>query len=129
VEPGIYMMSPKFIENPEQKKRLTRLVRVEKVETCTTNKGSRKFAHTVELTTSKGAAFGRFIWEAGGKRLRDMDKWAFSPVEAYGGGSVEVPPTTACKHGKQDCPKCGTTSRRDVAHRTIKGKGAVGRIP
>jgi len=37
-------------------------------------------------------------------------------------------PTTACKHGRHDCERCGTTSRRDQIHRTVNGKGEVSRI-
>ena len=41
---------------------------------------------------------------------------------------VVVEPTTRCKHGAADCPRCGTTSRRDAVHTTIGGHGAVARI-
>lgn len=37
-------------------------------------------------------------------------------------------PTTRCKHGELDCPRCGTTSRRDVLHRTQGGLGKVGKL-
>jgi hypothetical protein len=39
-----------------------------------------------------------------------------------------IPPVTACRHGKGDCARCGTTDRRDVKHSTIGGRGAVGRL-
>ena len=39
-----------------------------------------------------------------------------------------VKPTTVCKHGEADCDKCGTSSRRDRKHKTMNGKGIVGRI-
>ena len=39
-----------------------------------------------------------------------------------------VEPTTACKHGTEDCEACGTTSRRDAKHSTVGGKGLIGRI-
>jgi hypothetical protein len=41
---------------------------------------------------------------------------------------VEIVSTTACKHGRQDCPNCGTTSRRDVTHKTRGGRGSVGKL-
>ena len=43
-------------------------------------------------------------------------------------GAVELPPKTSCKHGPGDCEECGTTDRRDVAHTTIAGRGAVARL-
>jgi len=33
-----------------------------------------------------------------------------------------------CKHGKGSCEACGTTNRRDVAHTTEGGRGAVARL-
>lgn len=45
--------------------------------------------------------------------------WDFFEVEA---------PTTACRHKKADCARCGTTSRRDVVHLTQDGRGVVARL-
>jgi hypothetical protein len=33
-----------------------------------------------------------------------------------------------CKHGNADCDSCGTSERRDVRHRTVGGRGVVGRL-
>lgn len=50
-----------------------------------------------------------------------------SPV-AYVDSWDPVPTKTSCKHGPGDCEECGTTDRRDVAHTTIDGRGAVARL-
>jgi len=65
-------------------------------------------------------------------------RWASDPkgreqfYEDFGTWPVEipanVPPKTACKHGRDECETCGTTNRRDVLHKTIGGKGVVGRL-
>ncbi len=39
-----------------------------------------------------------------------------------------VKPSTACKHGTHDCEKCGTSSKRDRVHKTVNGKGVVGKL-
>lgn len=39
-----------------------------------------------------------------------------------------IVPTTCCKHGQDECERCGTTNRRDAKHRTIGGRGLVARI-
>jgi len=80
MKPGTYVMSPKFIKNDERKLALTRTVRVDKVETGMTENGMRKFAITVELTTSKQKSFGRPIWQAGDTHHRELRKWRFVPV-------------------------------------------------
>jgi hypothetical protein len=38
------------------------------------------------------------------------------------------PSTTRCKHGNDDCDRCGTASRRDAKHTTINGRGKVARL-
>lgn len=35
---------------------------------------------------------------------------------------------TSCKHGKENCEKCGTTHSRDVIHTTKNGIGRIGHI-
>jgi len=55
-------------------------------------------------------------------------------VDCFGGWYVDptytmAKPTTACKHGRDECGVCGTTNLRDVRHTTIDGRGVVARIP
>lgn len=38
---------------------------------------------------------------------------------------LEVPPSTACKHGRLSCEVCGTSDRRDAVHTTQGGAGKV----
>jgi hypothetical protein len=45
-----------------------------------------------------------------------------------GYGGTEVPPRTACKHGKGECEVCGTSDLRDIKHTTKGGKGLVARL-
>jgi hypothetical protein len=33
-----------------------------------------------------------------------------------------------CRHGGGSCESCGVTDRRDFPHRTVGGRGAVGRL-
>ena len=42
----------------------------------------------------------------------------------------EEPPEAPrlCKHDLADCEDCGMSARRDVRHRTVGGRGVVGRI-
>lgn len=35
---------------------------------------------------------------------------------------------TACRHGREECSRCGTTDRRDVRHRSAGGRGVVGQL-
>jgi len=50
-------------------------------------------------------------------------------IAQYGGEALEVPPTNPkCKHGKNDCLRCGTKSGKDHTHTTKAGKGVVGRL-
>lgn len=37
-------------------------------------------------------------------------------------------PTTACKHGHDECELCGTTNRRDALHTTVGGRGLFSRL-
>jgi len=39
-----------------------------------------------------------------------------------------IVPDTCCKHGHDECERCGTTNRRDAKHTTVGGKGLVARI-
>lgn len=39
-----------------------------------------------------------------------------------------LPPETACKHGKLDCDRCGSSRRRDALHGTTQGRGHVGQL-
>lgn len=40
----------------------------------------------------------------------------------------ERPSRTACKHGREDCDRCGTLGLSDALHRTRGGLGAVARL-
>ena len=42
---------------------------------------------------------------------------------------LRAPEATACKHGRDQCERCGTSDRRDGRHATVGGKGLVARIP
>ena len=58
-------------------------------------------------------------------------RWASNPTGFHGTHAWSyciVLPNTACKHGAKDCEICGTSSRRDVKHRTVGGKGLIARI-
>lgn len=58
-------------------------------------------------------------------------RWASNPTSFVGTHSWSyciLPDTTACKHGTHDCEICGTSSRRDVKHQTVGGKGLIARI-
>jgi len=50
-------------------------------------------------------------------------------TELIGATSLEWMPEdesrTACKHGRTECERCGTTDRRDVRHTTRNGRGVV----
>lgn len=60
--------------------------------------------------------------------------WGSNPIsdtsaDTFIGDYVEIDnSSSACKHKNKSCDKCGTTSRRDYKHKTINGKGIVGRI-
>lgn len=40
----------------------------------------------------------------------------------------EKPKNPACKHGKHDCPRCGTSRDTDRPHTTRGGKGVVAHL-
>jgi len=44
------------------------------------------------------------------------------------GGSGAVSPTTTCRHGRSECNRCGTSTRRDALHTTAGGRGLVARL-
>lgn len=60
--------------------------------------------------------------------------WDRGPVEVdcFGGWSIELDPpeknNTTCKHGLEECERCGTTDRRDARHTTVGGRGLVARL-
>lgn len=41
---------------------------------------------------------------------------------------AETPQQFRCKHGTNDCERCGHHPRRDAAHTTIDGRGAIARL-
>lgn len=62
-----------------------------------------------------------------GPPLRDQGRMGQSGEDMYGWGTANPNPTL-CKHGVGSCEECGTTNRRDSAHTTKGGRGAVGRL-
>ena len=38
---------------------------------------------------------------------------------------TEVKPKFKCKHGKEDCDRCGQYRRTDYKHTTVGGKGLI----
>jgi len=81
MKPGTYVISPKFIKDKDRAQRHTRTVSVETVETLGTEDGNRRFARTVELTTSKmKGPNGEPLWRAGDVFLHELRKWKFVPV-------------------------------------------------
>jgi hypothetical protein len=70
--------------------------------------------------------------EARDKHQAQEHRWGHHPNRGQANRSFDfptyVPQNTACKHGLEDCEICGTTSRRDVRHATVGGKGLIARL-
>lgn len=88
----------------------------------------------ISRQTAKGTAYSAsFSGQPTPEQLEALDAIADAARNRMGAppgpeSVLEVPPSTACKHGRLSCKVCGTSDRRDVVHTTWGGAGKVARL-